>query len=133
MSNILKLSLLLIFAFLFTQCFGEINDREGCDGYPELINTISDITVSISQESLFIDLSGSEDSVFKHTTGKTMSMNFMIEGRMSARVLYKDGNPELGWEAIIMLEETGTFGSTVFATDDCDKLARDNFELTITD
>ena len=52
MSNILKLSLLLIFAFLFTQCFGEINDREGCDGSIELINPIPDATVAQSQNSL---------------------------------------------------------------------------------
>jgi len=71
MSNILKLSLLLIFAFLFTQCFGEINDREGCDGSIELINPIPDATVAQSQNSLTIDLSGSEDSVFKHVTGET--------------------------------------------------------------
>ena len=132
MRNSLKFSLLLIFAFIFTQCFGEINDREGCDGSIELINPISDARVALSQDSLTIDLSGSEESVFKHTAGKTMSMNFMIEGRLSASTMYKDGDPELGWEALISLEETGTFRATVFATDDCDKLKRDDFTLTIT-
>jgi len=133
MKNLLTLVLLILTAFLLTQCLGGINDREDCDGSPELINPIPDTTVALSQDTLFIDLSGSDDSVFRHTAGKTMSMNFTISGRMSASVRYKNGNPNLGREAVIELKETGVFQASVFATDDCEKLSEFNdFELTIT-
>ncbi|SMO83011.1 hypothetical protein [Gracilimonas mengyeensis] len=130
MKNILNLILLTFIAFLFTQCLGGINDREDCDGYPKLINPIPDTTVALSQDTLFIDLSGSNDSVFRHTAGKGMIFSFGGTARITQR--YKNRNPELGKEALVILEETGTFEGTIIATDDCEKLERDDFKLTIT-
>ncbi|MCH2451315.1 MAG: hypothetical protein MK198_14400 [Gracilimonas sp.] len=131
MKNILNLILITFTAFLLTQCLGGINDREDCDGYPELINPIPDTTVAFSQDTLFIDLSGSDESVFRHTTGKTLDFNF--GGTIRVKTRYKDTDPYKGREALVILEEEGTFQSTVFATDDCEKKERDDFTLTITD
>jgi len=133
MKNLLTLVLLILTAFLLTQCFGGINDREDCDGYPKLINPIPDTTVSLSQDTLFIDLSGSDDSVFRHTAGKIMNFNFSVAGSTSAIIRDKIiGNPHEGQEAAIVLREEGELQATVFAIDDCEKQERDDFELTIT-
>lgn len=62
-----------------------------------------------------------------------MTFNFSVEGITRATVRDKEqGNPTGGQEAAVILRETGVLHSSVFATDVCDKLERDDFILTIT-
>lgn len=119
-------------AFLVMGCYHDYNDRVGCDGSIKLINPIPDTTVIINLDTLVIDLSGGEKSAFKHTGGKLMEFNFMINGGMSASVTYKNRqNPNEGMKGVVRLKEIGTFNAIVLAIDDCEKMAEDDFVITI--
>lgn len=71
MNNGFKHSLLIIFTFLFKKCFAKIDDRDGCDGSIELLNKTPDATIVLSHDYLTLDLSGTEDFLFKHVAGET--------------------------------------------------------------
>src|SRR5690554_1756957 len=119
---------ILAIIVLLVQCVG--NELEGCDGYIQVINPVDDTTVSISQDTLFIDLFGSVESVFRHTAGKHLLINFASKARITQR--YKNNNPDRGKEALIIIEELGTFQATILAIDECEKTEREEFEITIT-
>jgi len=129
--QLIDLLYLVAFITLCSSC-GLSNERDGCDGYPQIQNTLRDTSQS-RLDTLRIDLSGGGESVFKHSTGKTLSFHFLYDTiNMSIDLNYKNNNSKFGSFANVRFHNTGTYVIRIIATDECDKINDEDISITVT-
>lgn len=104
------------------------NEREDCDGFVQVVNTISDTTLAVDGPTYERDLSKSP-TVFNHTQGKVILYRLFNEDFTiaNATVGSKSGLLE------IKAKRSGTITIELQASDDCDKAASTSFEVTVTE
>ena len=122
-----KITLLLL-PFILIHCVN--NEREDCNGLPEIINSIDSISVNQEDQSHTINLWGNDDSIFRHSSGKLLSVSY--SGTLqNVQVSNKTANVLDGQEAIITFSQKGDYQLRFVATDDCEKTSISEITLTV--
>jgi len=97
------------------------NEREGCDGYPFVAWTIPDTTLVIGLDSLIVDLTGSDQSLLRHSTNKHLKYSIQADIGISISVVPKNDNDRNGKWAILYPKSPGEYTIGIFVSDECDK------------
>jgi hypothetical protein len=105
------------------------NEREGCNGYPFVAWTIPDTTLVIGLDSLVIDLTGSEESLLRHTADKTLDYMIQRDIGINVKIMPKSEDDIDSKWAIFYPKSPGEYTIGIFVYDECDK--EDNTRFSI--